>query len=117
VIMFNRKTVASVAAVGALVVAAPSMAQVTTSSPSPAQASPRQASPLQARPVHSAPLQVVPNIQLNCGYFQRNSNGSWTQQRPVTVNGKSMDVPGTIITEGTVVGGIDLTAALNRQCH
>jgi hypothetical protein len=42
---------------------------------------------------------------------------SWTQQRPVTLDGKTLDVPGRIITGNTVVDGIDLAAALNRKRH
>jgi hypothetical protein len=90
-------------------------AQVMTKSPSPAQPSPQQASPL--RPTSPRPtMQATPNIQLNCAYFQRNSNGSWTQRSPVTVNGETLDTPGVRINTGTIVGGIDLGATLNRQC-
>ena len=115
--MFNRKSVAYCVAVGTLVVATSATAQVMTTSPSPSQASPSQASPMQSTSPQSSPIQAVPNVPLDCAYFQRNSNGSWTQQRPVTVDGKTMNVPGKIISGGTVVGGIDLPAALNRECR
>jgi hypothetical protein len=114
--MFNR-TLAHCVAVSTLAVVASATAQVMTTSPSPSQASPSQASPMQSTLPPSSPMQAVPNVQLDCAYFQRNSNGSWTQRSPVTVDGKTMDVPGVKITPGTTVGGIDLAATLNRQCH
>jgi hypothetical protein len=67
-----------------LMVAVPASAEVMTKSPSPAQASPQTASPFQATSPPQT-MQATPNLQLNCAYFQRNSNGSWTQQGPVTV--------------------------------
>jgi hypothetical protein len=102
--------------VAASMAAAPANAQVMTKSPSPAQASPQQASPMQPTSPRPA-MQATSNLQLNCAYFQRNSNGSWTQRSPVTVNGQTLDTPGVRINPGTIVGGIDLGAALNRQCH
>jgi hypothetical protein len=42
-------------------------------------------------------MQATPNQQLNCAYFQRNANGSWTQRSPVTVNGQTLDTPGVRI--------------------
>jgi hypothetical protein len=58
-----------------LMVAVPASAEVMTKSPSPAQASPQTASPFQ--PI-SPPqtMQATPNLQLNCGYFRRNSNSA-----------------------------------------
>jgi hypothetical protein len=103
-------------AVKILMMAVPATAQVMTRSPSPAQASPQQASPLQPTSPEST-MQATSNIQLTCAYFQRNSNGSWTQQSPVTVNGQTLDIPGVRINPGTIIGGIDLGAALNRQCR
>ena len=100
-----------------LMVAVPATAQqVMTKSPSPAQASPQTASPFQPTSPPQTML-ATPNLQLNCAYFQRNSNGSWTQQGPVTVNGQTLDVSGVRINPGTVIGGINLGAALNRQCR
>jgi hypothetical protein len=102
-------------AVGIFMAAVPATAQVMSKPPSPAQASPQQASPLQPTSRRST-LQATPNVQLNCAYFQRNSNGSWTQRSPVTINGQTMDTPGVRISPGTIIGGIDLGATLNRQC-
>jgi hypothetical protein len=99
----------------ALAAAPSATAQVMTKSPSPAQASPRQVSPMQPTSPRTT-MQAVPDVQLNCAYFQRNSNGSWTQRGPVTVNGHTMDATGVIITPGTRVGGLDLAATLSRQC-
>jgi hypothetical protein len=109
------RTLSYCVAVKILMAAVPATAQVMTKSPSPGQASPQQASPLQPTSPRST-MQATPNVQLNCGYFQRNSNGSWTQRGPVTVDGQTLDTPGVRINPGTIVGGIDLGAALNRQC-
>jgi hypothetical protein len=113
--MLSGRTNLYSVAVSILVAVAPATAQVMTKSPSPAQASPQQASPFQ--PTSPRPtMQATPNQQLNCAYFRRNANGSWTQRSPVTVNGQTLDTPGERINPGTIVGGIDLGAALNRQC-
>ena len=109
------RTLSYCIAVSILQAAAVAGAQVMTKSPSPAQASPQQASPMRPTSPRST-MQATPNIQLNCAYFQRNSNGSWTQRSPVTVNGETLDTPGVRINPGTIVGGIDLGATLNRQC-
>ena len=103
-------------AVKILMMAVPATAQVMTKSPSPAQASPQQPSPLQPTSPEST-MQATPNIQLTCAYFQRNSNGSWTQRSPVTINGQTLNVSGVRINPGTIIGGIDLGAVLNRQCR
>jgi hypothetical protein len=109
------RTLSYCVAVSVLLAGVTADAQVMTKSPSPAQASPQQASPMQ--PTSPRPtMQATPNIQLNCAYFQRNSNGSWTQRSPVTVNGETLDTPGVRINPGTIVGGINLGATLNRQC-
>jgi hypothetical protein len=105
--MFNGRIVAYCAALGALAVAASATAQVKTPAPSPAQASPRQESPTQSQP-------VVP--KLNCAIFRRLANGSWVQLHPLSAGGRTINLSGPIITEGTVVSGIDLVAALNQQC-
>jgi hypothetical protein len=102
-------------AVKILMMTVPATAQVMTKSPS-AQASPQQASPLQPTSPEST-MQATSNIQLTCAYFQRNSNGAWTQRSPVAVNGQTLDIPGVRINPGTIIGGIDLGAALNRQCR
>jgi hypothetical protein len=106
--MFNGRTVAYCAALGALALAASATAQVKTPAPSPAQAPPIQESPTQSQPV--AP-------KLNCAIFQRLANGSWVQLHPLSAGGRTINLPGPIITEGTVVSGIDLVAALNQQCR
>src|SRR4051812_34284794 len=106
--MFNGRTVAYCAALGALAVAASATAQVKTPAASPAQAPPTQAFPAQSQPV--AP-------KLNCAIFRRLANGSWMQLRPLSAGGRTINLPGPTITEGTVVGGIDLVATLNQQCH
>jgi hypothetical protein len=108
--MFNGRTVAYCAALGALAVAASATAQVKTPAPSPAQASPIQESPTQSQP-------VVP--KLNCAIFQRLANGSWVQLQlhRLSAGGRTINLSGPIITEGTVVSGIDLVAALNQQCR
>lgn len=106
--MFYGRTVAYCAALGALAVAASATAQVKTPAPSPAQASPIQESPMQSQ-------RVVP--KLNCAIFQRLANGSWVQLHPLSAGGRTINLSGPIITEGTVVSGIDLVAALNQQCR
>ena len=89
-------------------VAASATAQGKTPAPSPAQASPIQESPMQSQ-------RVVP--KLNCAIFQRLANGSWVQLHPLSAGGRTINLSGPIITEGTVVSGIDLVAALNQQCR
>jgi hypothetical protein len=102
---------------GTLVVAASATAQVMTTSPSPSQASSSQASPMQidfaAIITYSGGAQRSVRLFILSAQFER----SWTQQRPVTLDGKTLDVPGRIITGNTVVDGIDLAAALNRKRH
>ena len=88
-------------------VAASATAQVKTPAPSPAQASPIQELPTQSQ-------RVVP--KLNCAIFQRLANG-WVQLHPLSAGGRTINLSGPIITEGTVVSGIDLVAALNQQCR
>jgi hypothetical protein len=75
----------------------------------------QQCSPIQESPTQSQP--VVP--KLNCAIFQRVANGSWVQLQlhRLSAGGRTINLSGPIITEGTVVSGIDLVAALNQQCR
>jgi hypothetical protein len=52
---------------------------------------------------------------LRCSDFVRNSNGSWSPVRPVTINGVTMG-PGVAFAPGVAFGGVDLAAVLNQQC-
>lgn len=52
---------------------------------------------------------------LTCADFQHNSDGSWSPVHPVTINGVTMG-PGVAFREGVSFGGVDLAAALNKQC-
>jgi hypothetical protein len=104
------RTLACSDATSILAVTIPASAEVMTKSPSPGQASPQRARPMQ--PTSPPPtMQAVPNVQLNCAYYQRNANGSWTQRSPVTVDGQTLAGLGVRINPGTIVGGIDLGAA------
>jgi hypothetical protein len=113
--MVRRTRACFVGVINVLLTVMPVVAQVMSKSPSPAQPSPQQSTPMQ--PTSPRPtMQPVPSLQLNCVYFQRNANGSWTQRSPVTVDGETLNTPGMRIKPGTIVGGIELVAALNRQC-
>jgi hypothetical protein len=107
--MVGRKRACFVGVVNVLLTVMPATAQMMNKSPSPAQPSPQQSTPMQLTSPRPT-MQSVPNLQLNCGYFQRNANGSWTQRSPVTVDSQTLDTPGMRIKPGTIVGGIDLVA-------
>jgi hypothetical protein len=119
--MAVSRTLACCVAVNIVLTAMPATSQVMNKSSSPAQASPQQGTPLPATPMQpTSPrptMQAVPNLQLNCANFQRNTNGSWTQRTPVTVDGKTSGAAGSRLKPGTMAGGTDLGAALDRQCR
>jgi hypothetical protein len=53
---------------------------------------------------------------LTCQDFVRNPDGSWSPIHPVMMNGVTMG-SGVAFREGVSFGGVDLAAALDRQCH
>jgi hypothetical protein len=63
----------------------------------------------------ATPSPTVAQPQLTCADFRHNPNGSWTPLHPVTLGGVSMGA-GVAFSEGVQFGGIDLAAALNKQC-
>jgi hypothetical protein len=56
-----------------------------------------------------------------CNLFAEKSDGSWSPNRPVTMNGPNGQVsmlPGTSFRPGTLLlGRLDLGALLDRQCR
>jgi hypothetical protein len=55
-----------------------------------------------------------------CGTFQRLSNGKWNVVKQIKIeHGRASAVlnPGTIISPGTQVAGVDIYAALQRSCQ
>lgn len=76
------------------------------------------ASPVMAQNTFTQPpAQGGPNVPLTCADFQRNADGSWSPLHPVTINGVTMGGPGVQFREGVSFGGVDLAAALNKQCR
>jgi hypothetical protein len=71
---------------------------------------------LAENPNSSRPAQDGSMVPLNCGDFKYNQDGSWSLLHSVTINGVTMSSSNSRFTEGVVVGGVDLAAALNRQC-
>ena len=72
---------------------------------------------LAENPNSSRPAQDGSMVALNCGDFKYNQDGSWSQLHSVTINGVTMSGSNSRFTEGVVFGGVDLAAALNRQCR
>ena len=72
---------------------------------------------LAENPNSSRPAQDGSMVPLNCGDFKYNQDGSWSLLHPVTINGVTMGGSNSRFTEGVVLGGVDLAAALNRQCR
>jgi hypothetical protein len=55
-----------------------------------------------------------------CGSFQKQTDGKWKVIAPVKIEtdkGSGMLSPGTVISPGKQVGGVDIYAALQRSCH
>jgi hypothetical protein len=55
-----------------------------------------------------------------CASFQKLPDGKWNVLRPVKIeNGKANATlyPGTTISPGTRVTGVDIYAALQQSCH
>ena len=55
-----------------------------------------------------------------CGSFQRLADGKWNVVKPIKIeHGKASATlnPGTAIIPGTVVAGVDIYAALQKNCH
>ena len=64
------------------------------------------------------PQQVLPS-PFRCADFTRNSDGSWSPLRPITIKtGETTATlaPGVSFGTGASFAGVDLAAALNRQC-
>jgi hypothetical protein len=72
-----------------------------------------------------ATIMVAPRVgfaedKAPCGSFQKQTDGKWKVVSPVKIEtdkGSGMLSPGTIITPGKQVGGVDIFAALQRSCH
>lgn len=61
-----------------------------------------------------------PDAAVSCGAFQRWGSGGWTATAPTTLNfdnGMSLPVaPGQSFAPGSTVGGVEVTATLDRHC-
>lgn len=93
--MFSYQAIASSIIAGVIIMASPAVAQI--------------ANP----PAPSVSSSATP---LTCADFQHNPDGSWSPLHPVTINGVTMGGPGVKFTVGVAFGGVDLAAALNKQC-
>ena len=64
------------------------------------------------------PQEVLPS-PFRCTDFTRNSDGSWSPLKPVTISTgdtKATLQPGVNVTTGATYGGVDVAAELNRRC-
>ena len=64
------------------------------------------------------PQSVLPS-PFRCSNFRHNSDGSWSPLRPITIrtdNTTATLAPGVSFGTGASFAGVDLAAALNRQC-
>ncbi|HLY06081.1 MAG TPA: hypothetical protein VKR31_10065 [Rhizomicrobium sp.] len=64
------------------------------------------------------PQEVLPS-PFRCADFTRNSDGSWSPLRPVTIKSgdtKATLQPGESLNAGATFGGVDVAADLNRRC-
>ena len=55
-----------------------------------------------------------------CGSFQKLADGKWNVVKPVKIergNASAILSPGTAIVPGTIVAGVDIYAALQKNCH
>ena len=55
-----------------------------------------------------------------CGSFQKLTDGKWNVLKPVKIehgNASAILSPGTAIVPGTIVAGVDIYAALQKNCH
>ena len=55
-----------------------------------------------------------------CGSFQKLTDGTWKVVSPVKIEtdkGSGMLSAGIIITDGKIIAGVDIYAALQRSCH
>ena len=61
-----------------------------------------------------------PDAAVACGAFQRFGGGAWSAIAPTTLNfdnGMSVSVrPGQSFAPGSTVGGVEVTATLDRHC-
>ena len=65
-----------------------------------------------------APQQVLPS-PFRCTNFTRNSDGSWSPLRSVTIRSgdtKATLEPGLSFNTGATFAGVDVAAELNRRC-
>jgi hypothetical protein len=61
------------------------------------------------------PQPTLASLNLSCGDFRDNHDGSWTPLHPVTVGPVQMG-PGVSFREGDALAGIDVAALLNKEC-
>ena len=67
----------------------------------------------------SAQTNSLPDGGIACGDFARGANGQWTVLRPATISphGTVLNLmPGQTFTPSEMVGGIEITAVLDRNC-
>ncbi|MBV9290109.1 MAG: hypothetical protein JO288_20240 [Hyphomicrobiales bacterium] len=74
---------------------------------------------LLAAPISSSAqtiFDVYPLLPPQCRAVERLADRSWLTRQPV-IFGRSVEVAaGAIVTRGTVLGGIDIGAVLDREC-
>ena len=54
-----------------------------------------------------------------CGSFKQLPDGKWTVVNPINIQHGNMNTmlsPGTVVSSGTLVSGVDLYAALQKSC-
>ena len=73
-----------------------------------------------AVPVYAQVSMTDPDAAVACGAFQRYAGGTWTAVAPTTLdynNGVSLRIaPGQSFTPNATVGGVEVTATLDRHC-
>jgi hypothetical protein len=71
-------------------------------------------------PAYAAPGVTEPDAAVACQAFQRSGNGGWTATAPTVLNftnGTSLAIsPGATFAAGNTIGGIEVTAVLDRHC-
>ena len=73
-----------------------------------------------AVPVYAQVSMTDPDAAVSCGAFQRYGGGAWTAVAPTTLdynNGMSLNIaPGQSFAPNQTVGGVEVTATLDRHC-
>jgi hypothetical protein len=84
----------------------------------PSQAN-AQTSQLPLTSAAGTPPQSVLPSPFRCSNFRRNSDGSWSPLRPITIrtgDTTATVAPGVSFGTGATFAGVDLATVLNKQC-